>query len=135
MIRNVVENDVVTFRTFSEILFRVIDDVIRAERSNKIDIPRTADASHICAERLGDLHSECSHTSGRAVNQNLLPRLNLSFVAKALQRGDARYVERSRLLNSDVSRYQHDCPLNPPTYIPAKSHPVSAHHNTAEIVQ
>src|ERR1700736_759882 len=105
MVRNIVENDVVTFRAFSEILFRVINDMVRAERSHKIDIPRTADTGHIRAERLGDLDRECSHSPRSAINQDLLTRLNLSLVANSLQSRNARDVNRSRLFKSDVSRF------------------------------
>src|SRR5439155_14351538 len=72
---------------------------------------------HIRAVLFRDLHRERTHTSGCAVNQDLPPRLNLSFVAKTLQRSDARYVDRSCLFKSDVSRFQCDCPLSAPTYI------------------
>ena len=48
------------------------------------DIPAAAYAGHICAERLGDLHSERADTSRRAVNQDFLSWLNLSLVAKTL---------------------------------------------------
>src|ERR1700730_1990001 len=116
MVRNVVENYVVAFRAFGEILFRVIDDVIRAERSHKIDILRTADTGHIRAERLGDLHREGSHTSRRAVDQDLLTGLNFSLITKRLQSGDARDVDRSRLFKSDASGFQCDCALGAPTY-------------------
>src|SRR4030088_340083 len=105
MVRDVVENYIVTFRAFSEILFRIIDDTIRAERSHKIDISRTADTGHIRTERLGDLHCECSHSSRSAIDQDLLTGLNLSLVATRLQSCDARDVNRSRLFKSDVSRF------------------------------
>src|SRR5882724_12579276 len=117
MVRNIVENDVITFRTVSEILFRVIDDVIRAERSHKIDIARTANTSDVRAERFRDLDCERPNTSRRAVNQDLLPRLNLSLVAKGLQSRDASYVNGRRLLKRHVGRFQRDCPLGAPTYI------------------
>src|SRR5207249_8369198 len=108
MVRNIVENHVVAFSTFSEILFRVINHVIRAERSDKINISGAANASNIRAESFRDLHRECAHASRRAVNQDLLTRLDFSFVAKSLQRRDARYVYRrdrksTRLNSSHVS--------------------------------
>src|ERR1700681_505493 len=105
MVRNVVENDVVAFRALSEILFRVIDDVIRAERLHKIDIPRTADTGHIRAERLGDLDRERSHTSRRAVDQDSLSGLYFSFITKRMESGDAGDVNRSRLSKGDASGF------------------------------
>src|SRR6267143_4430769 len=131
MVQDVVENDVVTFRTFSEILFRVIDDVIRAERSDKIDIPRTADTGHIRAKRLGDLHRECAYASRGAVDQDLLPRLDLSFVANSLQGGDARDVDRSRLLKCDVCWLDRDSSIRARTDILGKGSTSPAKHLVA----
>src|SRR6266852_2693844 len=64
---------------------------------------------YICAEGLGDLHSERTDTSRRAVNQNLLSWLNLSLVAKTLQCSDCRNRYRRRLLKGQVRRFQHHC--------------------------
>ena len=48
------------------------------------------------------LHREGTHASRRTVNQDLLSRLNLSFVAKTLQCGECPH--RSRLLEGNVIR-------------------------------
>jgi hypothetical protein len=76
------ENQVVTLPTFGEIVLGVINDPICCRLIAPYPIPRTAYAGHICAERLGDLHCQRTHASRRTVNQDLLPRLNLSLVAK-----------------------------------------------------
>ncbi len=81
----VVENEVVPLPTFGEILLGVVNDTICTDRSDHVQIPRTAYASDIGAERLGDLNSERPYASRRTVNQDLLPGLNLSLVAKTLQ--------------------------------------------------
>src|SRR5713101_5528180 len=111
MIPNGVENEIVTLSTFGEILLGVINDPICADGSDHVHIPRTAHAGHICAERLGDLHSERTHTSSRNVNQDLLARLNLSLVAKTLQCGECRYRCRSRLLKRHVIWLDDQCGL------------------------
>src|SRR5260370_19227545 len=98
MVPNAVEKEVVTLPTFGEILLGVINDPIRADGSNHVHIPRTAYAGHIRAERLGNLHSERTHTSRRTVNQDLLPQPNLSLVPKTLQCGECRTRPSSRLL-------------------------------------
>src|ERR1019366_4863023 len=98
MVPNTVENEVVTLPALSEIFLGVINDPICAEGSDHVHIPRTAYAGHICAERLGDLHRERTHASGRTVNQDPLPRLDLSLVAETLQCGECRDRHRSRLL-------------------------------------
>src|SRR5256885_7308364 len=108
MIRNIVENGIITFGTLSEILFGVIDDVICPERLHQIEIPRAANAGHIRDKRLRDLHCECSYASRRAVDQDLLPLLDFSFVANSLQSGDAGYVYRSCLFKGHICRFQRD---------------------------
>src|SRR5437879_12719106 len=101
MVANVIEDHVVLLVALGEILFGVIDYVIGANRSDKIEIPRAANSRDLCAKRFGDLHGECSNTSGRAVNQYLLPGLNLSLT-QALQRSKSGQRERSGLLKGDV---------------------------------
>src|SRR5713101_5164859 len=122
MIPNGVENEIVTLSTFGEILLGVINDPICADGSDHVHIPRTAHAGHICAKRLGDLHSERTHTSSRTVNQDLLARLNLSLVAKTLQCGECRYRCRSRLLKRHVIWLDDQCGLGS-TCILAKAPP------------
>ena len=84
MVPHQVENQVVTLPAPGEVLLGVINDVICADGADHLHISRTAYAGHISAERLGDLYTERTDTSRRAVNQDLLPRMNLSLVAKTL---------------------------------------------------
>src|SRR5437773_4391436 len=100
--RREVENEVVTLRAFGEILLGVINDAIGADGAHHLHFPRTAYAGHICAEELGDLYSERAHASPGSVDQDLLPRPNLSLVAKALQCREPRHRYRSRLLKRHV---------------------------------
>src|SRR6266851_4085053 len=102
MIRHEVENQVVVLSTCREILSGVINDTIRSDGSDHFNVPRTANARNFSAERLGDLHSERTHASRCTIDQDLLPRLNLSLVAKTLQGGKSRYRDRSRLRKRHV---------------------------------
>src|SRR6266852_7954283 len=111
MVPNAVEKEVVTLPTFGEILLRVINDPICADGSDHVHVPRTAYAGHLCAERLGDLHSEGTHASRRTVNQDLLPRLNVSLVAKTLQCGECRHRCRSCLFKRHAIRLHDQCRL------------------------
>src|SRR5438477_4534967 len=104
MVPNAVENQIITLPRFGEILLGVINDVICADGSDHVHIPRTAYAGDFCAERFGNLHSERTHASRRTVDQDLLSRLNLSLVAKTLQCGECRHRCRSRLLKRHVIR-------------------------------
>jgi hypothetical protein len=100
MIPNGVEKYIVKLPTLGEILLSVIEDVICADGSDHFDIPRTRYTGHICAERLGDLHSECAYASGRTVDQDLLPGLNLSISAKTLQCAECRDGRKSRMFET-----------------------------------
>src|SRR5438552_6378164 len=111
MIRHEVENQIVVLSTFREVLSGVINDVICADGSDHGNVPRTANAGNFSSERLGDLHSERTHASSRTVDQDLLPRLNLSLVAKTLQRGDSRQGYSSGLLKRRVIRFHDQCRL------------------------
>src|SRR5207248_5651242 len=82
--------------------------VIGSERSDNVQISSAAHDGHICAERFGDLHRERAHASRRAVDQDLLPRLDLSFVAYSLQCRDTRDVDRGCLLKGDVCWLERD---------------------------
>src|ERR1700726_3712379 len=128
MVCNVVDNYVVAICTLGEILFGVINHVICAERSDKINISSTAYASNFSAERFGDLHRESPDTAGRAIDQNLLPRLNLSFVAHTLQRRNPRDVDGSCLFKTDAGRLQCDCSHGPPADILGKGPTSTAEH-------
>ena len=117
MVPNEVEDQIVTLISLGKIFFRVINHVVGADRSDKIDIARAAHAGHFGAERFRDLHGERAYASGRAVDQDLLPGLNFSFVAKTLQRGDRRHRDRSRLLECHVRRFQNDCSIRQNTHV------------------
>src|SRR5436309_10358483 len=126
MVWNIVENYIVTLIALGEVFFGVINDVICAERSNQIDIPRAAHAGHICTERFRDLHGERADASRRTVNQDLLPRLNFSLVSKRLQRRDSSYIDRSRFLKREVRRFQRNCSVRAWTNVLGKGTSSSA---------
>ena len=67
--------------------------MIGTERSDQFHIPATAHAGHLGAECLGNLDREGAHASRRSVDQDLLSRLELSAIAKSLQRGKCRHVK------------------------------------------
>src|SRR5260370_3216682 len=78
MVHKAIENQVVTFPALREILLRIINHLIRADGPDHFHIPRAAHASHIRAERIGDLHCEVAQASGGTVDAYLLPRRYVS---------------------------------------------------------
>ena len=93
-----------TLRELREVLLRVVDDAVCAERSGLLHVPRAADGGHVRAERLCDLHRVGADASGRAVDQNLLPGLDLALVAQRLEGGEPRHRNGCRFLERDVGR-------------------------------
>src|SRR5262249_25945503 len=85
------------------IFFRVIDDVVCAERLHHFEIARAAHARHFRAKILGKLHRECANAAGCAVDEHFLSGLNFSFVTNTLQGRDARDIDGGRLLKSEAS--------------------------------
>src|SRR5438552_2725222 len=85
MVADQIIDHVVMLVSLRKIFLGVIDHMISADRFHKIDIVSAANAGHLCAERLGDLHRESADTARRAVDQNFLSGLNVSLVAKTLQ--------------------------------------------------
>src|SRR5436309_12094198 len=109
MVRNAVENQVITLLPLGEIPLGIINDVICADGPYHAQIPGAAYAGDIRAERLGDLYRERTHASRRPVDQNLLSRRNLSVFAQAaspkpLQCSQSCDRRRSGLLKRRVLR-------------------------------
>ena len=101
MIRHQVEDHVVTLPAPREVRAGVIHHPVGADGTDHLHVPGAADAGHVRAERLGDLHRERSDASGRAVDQNPLSRLDPSC-AQTLQCGEPRKRNRGRLLERNV---------------------------------
>src|SRR5438270_159520 len=97
-----------TLPASGEVLLRVIDHLVRADRSDRLDVVRAADAGHVRAERLRDLHGERADAARRAVDEDALTRSELALVAKTLQRGEARHRDRRGLLEAEVDRLRRD---------------------------
>jgi hypothetical protein len=82
--------------------------MVCADRSDHVHVPRAADAGHFRSERLGDLHGERTHASRRTIDQDLLPWLHLSRIAKTVKGGDCGGRYGRGLLKREVGRLQHE---------------------------
>ena len=81
-----IKNKIVALLTLGlgEIFPCVIDDMIRANQSHHVQFTRAVYARDVGAEHFGQLYGERTATPARTINQNLLSRLNLPFIAKPL---------------------------------------------------
>src|SRR2546427_12753721 len=102
MVPGDVEDQVITRTISREVLSGVIDDPVGAKRPDYVHVPRAPHRSHVRSERLGDLHGKRTPASRRTVDQDLLPRPNVSLVTQTLHGGRSRHGYRGRLLKCQV---------------------------------
>src|SRR2546429_8998841 len=103
------KNQVIPLPIFGEIFLRVINDVVCTNRAHDVHIPRAAYGSHFSPKRFGKLHQKRTDTSSPAMNQTLLPLLNVSVIAKALQGGESRLRDGCCFLKRYIGRFQDQC--------------------------
>jgi hypothetical protein len=101
-----VEDNIVGFARAGEILERVIDHTVRAERANHLDILSAANGGDIGAIVGGDLHGKSADAAGSAVYYNCLPRRYFPRVAECLQRRKPGNRQRCRLLMRHTQRLE-----------------------------
>src|SRR5450631_941602 len=101
---HVIEKQIVTFALLSEVIAGIVNDPVGTKRAHQFDILCAAHASYVSPKRLRNLHGKGADSSGRAVNQDLLPRLKVSFVAEPLQRGKPCDWHSSRLVEAQAFR-------------------------------
>src|SRR5439155_7761736 len=70
------------------------------------EIASAADAGHLSAICFRNLDRKRANTARCAVDQNLLPGLQLSFIAQPLQRRNRRNRRGARFLERDVRRLE-----------------------------
>src|SRR5207244_3475956 len=76
MVSDQIVDHVVTLVGLSKILFCVIDNAIGADRFDKIDIARAANAGDFGAERLGDLDGD----SAILRSENFVARFEVRYI-------------------------------------------------------
>ena len=81
MVPRDVEDEVVALAAPGEVLLRVVDDPVRADRPEHVELPGAVHGGHVRSVRLGELHGDGPHTPTRAVDQDRLSRLDPSLIA------------------------------------------------------
>src|SRR5258708_40179337 len=103
------KNQVIPLPISGEIFLCVIKGLVWTNRAHYVQIPRAAYGGDFSPKRLGKLHRKRTHTTTRTMNQNLLPLLNVSFIAKALQGGESRLRYGCCFLKRYIGRFQDQC--------------------------
>ena len=99
-------NQIITLTVPGEILSRVVNDVVRANGTRRFQIPRAAHTSDFGPKRLRNLHRKRPHTAGRTIDENLLPGLDPSLIAKPLQSGDRSHRDGGSFLKRNIGWFQ-----------------------------
>src|SRR5579863_62884 len=103
------KNQVISLPIAGEIFLRVINDMVGTNRASQVQIPRAAYGGDFSSKCFGNLHRKCTHAAGRAIDQHLLPLLNVSFVAEGLQGGESRLRYGCCFLKRYSGRFQDQC--------------------------
>src|SRR6266566_134723 len=103
------KNQVIPLPISGEIFLRVINDMVCTNRAHYVQIPRAAYGGDFSPERFGNLHRKRTDPTTRTMNQHLLPLLNVSFIAKALQGDDCRLRYGCCFLKRYIGRFQDQC--------------------------
>ena len=102
MVPDEIEEDVPGLAGAREVFACVIDDAIGSDGSDHFQIPCAADAGDVGTVGFCDLHGEGADSSGCAVDEDGLLRLEFGAVAQALQGGDAGDGHGRRLREGEV---------------------------------
>src|SRR6266566_10023397 len=103
------KNQVIPLPISGEIFVRVINDVVCTNRARDVHIPRAADGGDVSPKCFSKLHRKRTYTTRCPMNQHLLPILNVTFIAKALQGGESRLRDGCCFLKRESGRFEDQC--------------------------
>src|ERR1700733_2897458 len=106
MIRVRRKNQIVTRTVLREVLSTVVDDMGCAKRPRSDHIPRAAYGCYFGPEPFCNLDSKCTHSTRRAIDQNLLTWPDPSLVAKTLKSSDCRHRHSCCVFKRKVGGFQ-----------------------------
>ena len=89
----------------------VVQDLIRAQRPDEVDVPRAADGGDTCPERLGELDRERPGRARRTVDENVISGLDPALV-DVLECEEAAVCGSGGLLVAEVVRLERQAPVH-----------------------
>src|SRR5919107_3823721 len=104
--RHDIEYQIVLFSFLGEIFLGVINDVICAKRAYEILLAGAIHPSHLSPIQFGNLDCNGTGTTTGAIDQDLLPWLELSFIANPLQGDHCRLRDGRCFLECHTGWFQ-----------------------------
>src|SRR5260370_37124282 len=80
-----IKYQIILVSIFSEVFLGVINDMVCAKRAQQVQLAGVIHPSHLSPVEFGKLHCKRTGAATGTINQNLLPWLDLSFIANPLQ--------------------------------------------------
>ena len=102
MVRDVVEDDVVPAAGLGEVVGRVVDDVVGADRPDELEVARAGDGRDLGTERFRDLDRERADPARGAVDEDRGPRPDVGVVAECLEGDEAGHRHGGGRLEGEV---------------------------------
>src|SRR5687767_4144020 len=99
------KNQVILLPILSEVFLSIVNDMVSTERARQVQISRAAYSCDLGSKRFGDLYCKRPHTARCSIDQNFLPCLNLSVIAKALQGDYGRFRYSRCFLERQIGRF------------------------------
>src|SRR5215210_5007836 len=104
--RDNIKYQVIPFSIFGEVFSGVIDDMVCAQRAHKVQLAGVIHPGHLSPVQFGKLHCKRTGAAACATNQNLLPRLDLPFIANPLQGDHCRLRDGRYFLERHTGWFQ-----------------------------
>src|SRR5215210_7060236 len=104
--RNNIKNQIVLFSISGEVFSGVIDYMVRAKRAHEVQLAGVIHPSHLSPVQFGKLNCKCTGAAAGAINQNLLPRLDPSFIPNPLQGDHCRLRDGRYFLERHTGRFE-----------------------------
>jgi hypothetical protein len=108
-----VKDQVILFSVLGEVFAGVIDDLVRAQRAQKIQLAGVIHRGYLRPVEFRKLHGKHAGAAAGAINQHPVARLNLPLVANPLQGDDGRLGNGRGLLEGQPGWFErHGCTPN-----------------------
>jgi len=104
--RDNIKYQIISLSISSEVFLSVINDMVCTERTHKVLLARIIHPGNLSPIQFGKLHCKRTGATAGPIDQHLLPRLDLSFIANPLQGDHCRLRDGSYFLECHTRWFQ-----------------------------